>query len=487
MASAAKIGMRRQALALFVAGGIEYGLQMMLPIVLVRHLDPVSFGQYRVLWLMASTAIAIAPACMPQTLYYFLPRGGAEQRGALVGNVIVYMCFASVLVGVFTGPWNPWLPRAFPGLSESHLLVPAFLAVWAGASVLDVLPTAEGRVLWQAGSMIGLAVFRTLLLALAAWLTSDLEVVLCALLVVAAIKVMALLFYIVSTNFAGELTMQRRLLHKQFLYSLPFAISSALFLLRVQADQWVVAAMFAPDTYAAFSIAAMVLSVTPLIRQPVNNLMLPRIGAAYSRGDSADIARFIAKSNGATALILLPVIGGLFVGARELVEILYTRQYLAAVIVMQVYLFGMVVSSFAIGHVLIAVGKGRFAAVSSFVCLLLSVVLSMLGAFSFGLPGAAGGSVLTLLIGEIWALMVVAKTIGVSVRHLFAGKILALILGATLAAASVTVVIFQQIPEMAVPLVLAMKAICYLAVWGVTFAIAGGIEDARSLLKGVRN
>jgi O-antigen/teichoic acid export membrane protein len=62
-------GLRRRALWLGAANSIDYAFQFLLPIVLVRCLEPETFGQYRLLWLAAATAMAVISQAMPGSLY----------------------------------------------------------------------------------------------------------------------------------------------------------------------------------------------------------------------------------------------------------------------------------------------------------------------------------------------------------------------------------------------------------------------------------
>ena len=130
--SAVEIKIRSNALSLAVAGGVDYGLQLVVPFFLVRLLDPTVFGQYRLLWLMAGTVMAIAPAFMPQALFYFLTRAEHEEKGLQIGNVMVYLAIAACVVSVVTSGWNPLLPviaeqlffQTHGTVSYTHLTLP---------------------------------------------------------------------------------------------------------------------------------------------------------------------------------------------------------------------------------------------------------------------------------------------------------------------------------------------------------------------------
>lgn len=469
-----KAGLRHSALLLGVAGAVEFCLQMIVPVILVRCLDQTAFGQYRLLWLLANTALAIAPAFMPQSLFYFLPRSKADSRGIVVGNVVLYCAVAGSLAGLFASSWNPWMTDAARHLfSQTQGLSSLFLGCWIVASVIDILPTAVGQTRWQAGAIIGFALLRTFLLVAAALFAPDILRVGIAMLCLALAKVVVLAWYLHHNRELGRIDWRFAVMRSQLAYAAPFALGNAMYLLRAQGDQWIVISMTTPALYAAFSVAAVVQPVASLIRQPVVSAMMPHLNAAHSRGDTNEIARLIAKGSGAAGMLLLPVTGALLVASPTLVETLYTSRYAQAVPVMQIYLVGMAVTTIAVGHVLSAVGKGTFAAHSSFWCLLLSLFLSTAGLHFLGLPGAALGSVLTLVLSELWALRTIAVALDMPIRRLVAWQALQPTLAATACAISVTLAVAGRMQLDGIRLLL-VEGVLYLLIFSIAFLLAGG-------------
>ncbi|MES2743517.1 MAG: lipopolysaccharide biosynthesis protein [Pseudomonadota bacterium] len=426
-------GARRHIAALALAGGVEYALQAVVPIILVRCLDVDAVAQYRFLWLLTATALALALAFMPQALFYFLPRATPDSEGALIGNTLLYLALAGAVAGLLTVPWHPFLPAMAGELfRQSHGMSSLFIGAWIVASLLDVLPTAEARGGWQAGAMLALALLRTGLIVLAALTMAELAPLVGAILLVGVAKLVLLGRYLLSRQ--RRLAWRAPLLIEQWRYAFPFACGNALYLLRAQADQWVVASLMSPLSYAPFAIAGVFLPLATLVRVPINNVMMSRLNGAHARGEHADMARLIAKTNGVSAMLLLPLSGALIACAPELVHIIYTARYAQAAPVMQIFLIGVIGNAFAVGHVLPAVEKGRAAILISAGGLLLSVLLSVLGIRLWGLPGAALGGVVSLAVGEGAATLVVARALGVRPRQLLAWAMLTPTVLATAAA-----------------------------------------------------
>src|SRR5882672_11917905 len=165
--------LKRRALSLGAANAFDYAAQFLLPVVLVRCLDTEAFGHYRLLWLAAGTVLAFAPLAMPVSLYYFMPRSDGATRRLYVNQTLVFLAGAGLVAAWSVSVWNPWLPEKMRGLAEYGVLVPGFVLLWVVASLLDLLPTVDERVMRQAKATVGLATLRTVALSRTAIATRE--------------------------------------------------------------------------------------------------------------------------------------------------------------------------------------------------------------------------------------------------------------------------------------------------------------------------
>ena len=474
--------LRRSALLLGAAGAIEFMLQMVMPVLLVRHLDPTTFGQYRLLWLLANTATSIAPAFMPMALFYFLPRAKGHERGAVIGNVLLYCALAGSVTGMIASSWNPWMQEAVRALfAQTRAISSCFLLLWIVATVTDVLPTADGRAGWQAYMVIAVALLRTVLLAAAALTAPDIVVLATVLAVVAGTKIVLLFHYLFKNDDLTRMRFEWPRMKQLLAYALPFAVGNTLFLMRSQGDQWIVISLTTPALFATFSIATVVQPVTTLLRQPVINAMMPRLNAAHARGDTGEIVGLIARCNGAAGMLLIPIVGALAAVAPALVQVLYTSRYAAAAPVMQVYLIGMVMNVFAVGHVLSALGQGAFSVRSSLYCLVFSLVLSWAGLHYFGLPGAALGSVASLGVNELWSLHHIAAGLRVPMRRLVSWRPLWSTLCGTSVAVAGTLLAGHRSAQQGLTL-LVTESVLYAVLFLLFFLASGGRRQCELVL-----
>ena len=410
--------LKRRALTLGSANAYEYATQFLLPVVLVRCLSADDFGHYRLLWLTVMTVVGVVSLAMPQSLYFFLPRSDAPTRRLYVHQTLLYMVAVGVIGGWAISAWNPLQPQAIESLNRYGLLIPCLVVFWVSASLLDILPTIDERVSWQAGVTMSLSTLRALSLAAAAWLTADLTVLLWMLLALLLFKFLLLLRYLGKAHGLGGPWLSRSTFVGQFRHAAPFGLSSALFTQRAQADQWVVASLFAVQSFAAFSIAAVLGPLVNIFRWSVNHAFLPSMSRLHASGDVVGMLELNSRANVLVGRMVYPLLAFAFVFAEEMVTLVYTARYIDAAPVMRVYIFSVIAMVVELFSITLLLKEGLFALRVNLMVLGLSVVLSWLGATYIGLPGAAIGSVAVLYLDRYLTLRRIAGRVGLPVSQL---------------------------------------------------------------------
>lgn len=408
----------RQALSLWTANAIDYALQFLLPIVLARTLDVEGFGKYRLLWLAVATVMALAPLAMPHSLYYFLPRSDAPAKRLYINQTLVFLALAGIVAAWVVSPLDPWLPQTMRGISGHAALVPAFVVLWAVAYLLDLLPTVDERVAWQARATVGLSALRAASLSAAAILTRDLDAVLWALLAFVAFKLVLLLAYVRRYHGLRPPLARWSTFSDQVKYAAPFGISSALHGVRGQADQWVAAALFPLHMFAAFSVGTVLGPMVTMFRQSFNYVFLPSMSRLQAAGDIAGMLALNNRANMIVAAVSFPLLAFSFVFAEPLITAIYTSAYIDAAPVMRVYSLTFIAFIVELNSILLLFRQGPFAMQVNFLVLIAAVPSSLAGALIAGLPGAAAGSVAAIFVERGITLFRVSALTGVPVRRL---------------------------------------------------------------------
>jgi O-antigen/teichoic acid export membrane protein len=431
------VPIERQAISLWTANAIDYALQFLLPIVLARTLDVDSFGRYRLLWLAVATVMALAPLAMPQSLYYFLPRSDAPTKRLYINQALAFLALAGMIAAWVVSPWNPWLPQTMRDLSRYEALVPAFVLLWTVAYLLDLLPTVDERVSWQARATVGLSALRAASLSTAAIVTRELDAVLVVLVGFVVFKVLLLLLYVQRYHGLGRPVLRWGTFGDQVRYAAPFGVSGALHGFRGQVDQWVVAGLFSLHMFAAFSVGAVLGPMITMFRQSFNSVFLPSMSRMQAAGDVAGMLALNNRANMIVAAVSFPMLAFAFVFAEPLITAVYTDAYLDAAPVMRMYCIAFVAFVVELNSILFLFRQGPFAMRVNFLVLLIAVPSSLAGALIAGLPGAVAGSVAAILVERTMTLYRVSSLTGVPIRRVQEWTGLGAVLGAASVSAAV--------------------------------------------------
>ena len=408
--SAIPASLERRALSLGSANAVDYALQFLLPVVLTRTLDAHAFGEYRLLWLAIAALMMITPMCMAPALYYFLPRSDRPTQRLYINQTLIYLLAAGLVSAWAVSVWNPLLPGKLDGLNEHHaLVVPLFALVWIFSTALDVLPTAEERVGWQAKAIMALSATRAVGLSLVAIWTRELEPVLWALVVFGLVKAALLLWYVRRHHGFGRPFATPETFKAQAKQAAPFALSGFLHGIRTQGDQWIAAALFTVTQFASFSVATVLGPLVQIFRQSVNHVFLPSMSRLQSTGDHAGMLALNSRANCMVALMVYPMLAFAFVFAEQVIALVYTRTYIEAVPVLRLYAVGLFAFVVELVSLLFVMKQGAFAARVNGLVLAIALPLSFWGASHIGLAGAAMGSVAALYAERLVSLQRLAK------------------------------------------------------------------------------
>jgi O-antigen/teichoic acid export membrane protein len=475
----------RRALSLGAANAIDYALQFLVPVVLVRFLDTAAFGQYRLLGLAVGTVMAVVTMAVPGSLYYFLPRSEGATKRLYINQALVFLTAAGLIAAWAVSSWNPWLPEKMRGLAQHEAIVPMFVLLWVVAMLLDLLPTVEERVMWQAKATVGLAALRAVALSLAAVLTRELGPVLLVLLAFVALKVALLLGYVAVHHGLRGPILRWSAFADQLRYAAPIGAAGALYGLRSQADQWVAAALFSVGMFASFSIATVLGPLVHLCRQSVFHTFLPSLSRLQAAGDIPGMLKLNSRASVMVGALVYPLLAFAFVFAEEIVTIIYTAAYVDAAPVMRVFIVGFAGLVVDLGSTMLVLRQGVFIMRVSLLTLALSVALSWFSAHAFGLAGAAVGSVTAIYVDYIVILRRLALCTGIPVRQLKDWRTLGLLILFAAVAAAIAWSIVDLYFSASGPL--ARVIVGGTLVAAVYAAMAASIGIGRGWLAAVRN
>lgn len=408
----------RQGVALSAARYIEQVIMLLTPVVLVRTIGPTTFGEYRLFWLLVNTVAQLFPFDMPRSLLFFFVRLDSEGRRLYVGQTVLFLLATTMIATLLIFVLGNALPSGMKDLLHSHgFLLAAFLLVWNLSLLLDVLPNAAGQIRWQAQAILVTSVLRAALIISAAVLFQRIEEVLVAALIAACMRLGLLAYFIARYCGIRLFPLDKRQFRVQLRYALPFGVSGLLWSMRKQTEQWIVATFFSSEVFGIFSIATTLLMPFDVLRSVLGNLLLPKMSHLHSLGRHEDLLRLNNQGNVIISAVLFPAIAALFAFSDEVIQFLFTKEYVSGSPVLRIYLVQTLISA-EMTTLLNVFGQGSANMRYEAAILPFAVITSLVGAWYYGLPGAAIGSVLATFVWYTLWLRRLSKVMSVPIARL---------------------------------------------------------------------
>src|SRR5580700_4245037 len=143
---------------------VGFAFSIVLPLLLVRHMDRAQYGLYKQAFLLVTTAMTVLPMGVPMSAFYFLPRDSTRRRETVLNIVLFHvvvgalaccalMRYPSLLAVVFhdtrLGPYSAWI-----GVT---------ILLWITGAFLDVVALANDEVRLASAFIIGIQASRALI------------------------------------------------------------------------------------------------------------------------------------------------------------------------------------------------------------------------------------------------------------------------------------------------------------------------------------
>jgi O-antigen/teichoic acid export membrane protein len=414
---------------------VGFAATFFVPIVLVRIFAPEVFGTYKQLFLIYTTLFALAQIGMAESLFYFLPRDRERSGRYFVNSVALLSLSGLVALGALwlgapaISSWmgNPELARHLP-------LLGAYLFLMLASAGLEITLMCGQRYGAAAATYAISDVLRATLLILPAVFTRDLRWLLLGAVAFGAVRVVA---EVVTAwrRFGPRIAPDRSLLRRQLGYSMPFQLAVIVEVAQANLHQYAVAYWFDPVTFAIYAVGCLQIPLVELAASSAGNVLMVRMGDALRAGDKAAARRIWTSTTRQLALLLVPMVVVLVLVARDLIPVLFTDAYRAAVPIFVVWtlavLFGVLQTDsalrvFAAVRTILVLNLVRLAVVGG----LIYVAVTL-----FGLVGAVGVTVLALLLSKALALVRLRRLLGASWRDVLPWRDLATITGVSVLAA----------------------------------------------------
>jgi len=349
---------------------------------------------YRHLWILGQLGAVAGAIALVIGLLSVAGQGALRSSFDMLGGgkpvSLVYLCGLALL------PIVDLPARVTPNLfiveQRATLAANAAIAKSLGMTAATLIPAALGlSVWWVVGSMVvfGWVYFAGLVLAL-------------------------------RHVYAGRPVERADVSSREILrFALPLGATDMVSILTGRLDTLLVVTFLSTTAVAEYQTGAFQIPFLTTIAYSVGAVYTPAFREHFSAGEPREALKLWRTSAEKVSLLVVPVSLIFFVAAPDVIALLFTEEYLAAVPVFRCYLVLTVARVTTFGNVLVAAGKPRWVFHCAALTLGTHVLLSVPLLFAFGFVGPALGAALTVWPSVLYYCGYIARASGVRLRETF--------------------------------------------------------------------
>lgn len=330
--------LRAQSLFVSAAQGLQALFALGVPVVLARVLDQESFGTFRQIGLLASTALAVLTLGLPGSLFYFVPRE-REASQTLLRRTAWLLAGLGAAGGLLLAVAAPWLEHAFSASLGRHApFLGAFVALAVPGSLIEVAAVVDRRPRLSALGVGLVEALRGALLVTVALATRDLGAVLAALVAAVALRGVAVAGYLAWRRGQHPGADRPFAWRPHLAYALPFFGAALIGLYRDQLHAYFVATQYTAAQFAVYAVGTLTVPLVDKLIQSVAEVMVIHSARHLVDGRTDEVRRARQRATWALALAVVPIVTILEVFAADVLGLLYGAPYRSAAPVFRVFL-----------------------------------------------------------------------------------------------------------------------------------------------------
>lgn len=308
---------------------------MLLPLVLVRILDPAALGSFKIffLYLMVLPPLTLISGVRSGLAYW----AGRGEPGIKAIQTSAVLTFAISILSL-----TIMLLLRFPIAESLHLdvkMVTLFsfgLFLGIASPFFDEAAVAMGKVWSGALFHSGFELVRVGVIVAVALLTRDLTQIILAHLAVQLVKVTS--GYFLSYRYGLlKFTWDSSTLKAIGRYAFPVSLASVFGLFLNYSDQIILSKLVSSPDFALYTVCC--LSVPPLLilEASLTRVLIPQLSRAFAERQPKRVAQLYRQAVQSLGFLIIPAVIGMAVFAAPIIELLFTRAYLPGVHFLRLY------------------------------------------------------------------------------------------------------------------------------------------------------
>jgi O-antigen/teichoic acid export membrane protein len=392
----------------------NFAIQLLSPVLLVRILDVMSYGQYQEFMIYAVLLTGLCAFAVDSSLTYFLARFPERERSFVLQTSIITLGISSFSIGALMVA-KPLLLQ----LTTFDFILPlsAYVFFFVNLSWLEYYWIAKRearKVLYYSAVRL---ILRVIVLLLVAYITRDVLMIVWSLAAIEALRVIWAFVYCARRGmFLGDL--QWAGVAEQLRFAAPIGTAAAALMQNAGRNigKIFISSTLGPIALAYYAIGSYLIPIIRLMRSGITDAIYPELVAAHDQRGAA--VRLWQRVNVLNCVMFFPAFVLLVFYAEELITLLFTSAYLPAVPIFWVFACFLLRRCFNTDVLLRTTGRTGFMLWGTIGSLVVNMFLIVLLSQWLGMIGPAVAFLVAEIALELFYANRMSRTLGLSFANL---------------------------------------------------------------------
>ncbi|AUN99178.1 hypothetical protein DOM21_05085 [Bacteriovorax stolpii] len=400
---------------------------LFLPVVLVRILDPIDIGIYKIFFLYAQSITFLSLTGGPLYSVYFWI-GKKENSLRYVEHAWILSFVLSVVCAIVGLLFSVPLSHVISITQTQTILLLLSAITAAPASFYGEYLIARGRRINGSLFNSGFEIIKGIVIIALVYVTRHINAAFWGFTILFLIK-LALAAYLGKKEKVLTFEVDKEKLKDVWRYCAPISIAGVLSFFLEKVDMILLSSQLTPESFAFYSMGCLAVPPLYILEMSVQKVLVPAVSGAFHAGDKLSMIQHYRKAQSDIAYLMIPAVFGLIIFNRPIIEILFTDQYMQSAVYLKV--FALTYLAYIIPHDAIPRATGQTSWVLKMYLILtpLSIVVVYFCAGIWGAMGALISSMVFFYLPKIPGLIYSSQITGYPIRNLIAWKSLALYVG----------------------------------------------------------
>lgn len=414
----------KNTLVLTISKVVSLVMSIGITVILSRYRTLEEYGTYAQLILIVSLSVSILSFGINNSINYFLGRfEHKNDRDSFISTYFLLNTLFGVTIGILLNLFSYKLGVYFnnssiPGYSLVILILPWSLLTNSSMSYFLIFSNRSKHVL-LIETTYNFLVFLTALIS--SIIGIDFKTYLYFFTLINAAQSIFVYLLVYKIYELNNIKVRINLAKDILRFSIPLGFSTILGTLNLQIDQIMISSFYKLSEYAVYANAARELPIT-VLSSSIVLVVFPNVSKLVNRKRTNDAVNIWKESIVLSSMIMFFLISVLFVFAPEIITILYSEKFIAGVPVFRVYTLVLIFRITYFGMILNSLNKTSYILITSFVALILNVVLNFTFHKFFGFIGPAIATFCVTSIVAIMQLWYTSKLVNMKISNIFPWK-----------------------------------------------------------------